>query len=274
MPDPIVGVVVPTKNSARTLEACLASIASQSYPHIVTIVVDNSSTDDTPTIAKRAGVRLLMQGPERSTQRNVGAREIASDHLLFIDSDMVLGREVVEQCVHAAERGYDLLVVPERSFGEGFWARCKALEKECYIGDPDVEAARFFRRSVFERMGGYDESIAGGGEDWDLPMRATKSGCRLGRIDESIRHDEGRLKLIASAKKKMYYAKTLPRFTAKHPDARRRLLVPWRRAFFRNGRLLARHPIQTLGLLVLKSVEFAAGGIGYVIGRRRLRSAR
>lgn len=55
MPDdtqPIVSIVVPTRNSADTLALCLDSVAGQSYGSIELIVVDNHSIDMTLLLAQ------------------------------------------------------------------------------------------------------------------------------------------------------------------------------------------------------------------------------
>jgi glycosyltransferase involved in cell wall biosynthesis len=42
---PLVSVIIPTKNSARTLDKCLKSIKDQAYPNIEIILVDNNGTE-------------------------------------------------------------------------------------------------------------------------------------------------------------------------------------------------------------------------------------
>ncbi len=106
--------------------------------------------------------------------------------MLIIDSDMVLDKNVVAQCVALVARG-DVIaaVIPERSEGQGFWAACKALERSCYVGDDTIEAARFFTRdAVRSRHGGYDEDMILT-EDRDLPARIGRQEG-IGRVDAEI----------------------------------------------------------------------------------------
>src|SRR2546423_1456796 len=157
---PLVSVVVPTRNSADSLHVCLESIVHQSYSSVEVVVVDNNSTDDTLAIARASTPLVYVHGPERSAQRNAGARASGGSYLLFIDSDMVLARDVIEQCVRLVtqEPAVTAIIIPERSAGEGFWARCKALERSCYVGDDTIEAARFFARDAFAAGGGYGQT--------------------------------------------------------------------------------------------------------------------
>lgn len=62
---PKVSVVVPALNEEREIGECLASLASQTFPDFEVIVVDNGSTDATPSIAARYGARVIREPKER-----------------------------------------------------------------------------------------------------------------------------------------------------------------------------------------------------------------
>ena len=236
-------VVVPTKNAARTLGACLESLRAQTYPCRI-VVVDNGSTDGTLATAQRWADFVLHAGPERSAQRNVGARAHPADFLGFIDADMVLEPGVVQEAVALLRGGAGSVIVPERSVGTGFWVEVRAFERSFYRGSDVIEAQRFFRREVFERAGGFDELLTGP-EDWDLGQAARRL-APVARTGASIAHDEGNLGYLAACHKKAHYAVGVRRYLAKHGtraflDASRRpwLSRPWKLANRRGAGLLA-----------------------------------
>jgi len=269
---PLVSIIVPTRNSAATLGACLASIRAQTCDRTEVIVVDNHSTDDTAGLAARAGAEVLVRGPERSAQRNFGARQARGEYVVFIDSDMELGPQVIEACVRAlaADQSLAGLVIPEESFGLGFWAACKRLERSFYVGVPWIEAARFFRREKFEVAGGYDEAMVSG-EDWDLSQRLAKFGG-IGRVGEFIRHNEGRLSLARTLRKKWYYAAKIRDYAGRRgePNVKKQFSVLGRyRLFFSRPKQLFARPLVGLGMLFMKTAEFAAGGAALALAAVR-----
>jgi glycosyltransferase involved in cell wall biosynthesis len=265
----LVSVIVPTRNSGRTLEACLNSIRSQHYRPVELVVVDNGSTDRTLQIARDLADIVENWGPERSAQRNRGARVAHGDFVLFVDSDMTLSPEVVGDCVDVLRSNNTPgAIIPEVSVGEGFLAHCRALERSCYDGDDTIEAARFFARAPFEASAGYDENLVAF-EDWDLSNRIG-AGSHLPRTVSHITHDEGRLRLRTVLAKKRLYGRSFVYFSRKHGKSTLgQANVIFRPAFLRNWQRLVRHPLLTAGFLSLKGLEAAAGLWGFLESRAR-----
>src|SRR3990170_2464521 len=96
---PPVSVIIPTKDSAETIETCVTSIMEQSYPNIEVVVVDSYSSDNTREIAKKLGVKIIESEAMRSRARNIGAEKAKGELILFLDSDMEMDSAVVESCV-------------------------------------------------------------------------------------------------------------------------------------------------------------------------------
>jgi len=257
---PLVSVIVPTKNSAGTIEKCLKSIVKQTYPKIEVVVVDGLSRDSTRKIADEFKARVVTSLSKRSEARNIGTQNSEGEYVFFVDSDMELDPDVIMNCVERI-KGYDALIVPETSVGQGFWAKCKALEKSCYIGDDTIEATRFFKRSVLGAIGGYDANLEAG-EDWDISERTRCHGYIIGRIKSQIKHEEGQLILLDSIRKKHEYGRTIGRYKRKQPSNARKQLSPFRASYIRNRRILGKDPIHALGMVTIKTLEFGAGLLG------------
>jgi glycosyltransferase involved in cell wall biosynthesis len=269
MTEPAVSVVVPTRDTARTVAACLRSIRSQTYPDVELIVVDNFSSDETAATAWPYADTLLHCGPTQSAQRNAGVRASWGDIVVFVDADMVLEPTVLAEVVAAFESGspdgppVGAVVVPERSFGIGFLAGCRALEKRLYERDGRVEAARAFSREALKSAGGFDERLMAGLEHWDLADRVAAAGYATARTSSYVWHDVGRISLRYQFRKKHRYGHVLRTYYG--GDLRRRPLAP--AVLVSRPGLLLRQPHRVAGLAVLKSVEWA----GLLTGALRTR---
>lgn len=258
--EPLVSVIVPTKNSAEFLEACLKSIKAQTYKNIELIVVDNFSTDDTPKIAKKYADKFYQKGPERSAQRNYGVRKCNGLYVAIIDCDMELTSKVISSCVDVITRSVKIMgvIIPEESFGIGFWAQCKKLERSFYVGMDWIEAARFYTKETYLQVGGFNELMISG-EDWDLSNRVRKIG-KIAHIGDYIMHNEGKISLFKTLKKKAYYAKQIHTyiesdeslsFYTEIKNVFRRFIL-----FFSHPIKLFKNPLYGLGMLAMKLLEY------------------
>jgi len=270
--EPLVSVVVTTKNEARVLGRLLKSVRAQSYKNIEIIVVDNHSSDSTPKIARKFTSKVYQLGPERSVQRNYGVKRAQGELVLILDADMELSTGVVGEAVELAQgdKTVGAVVIPEESITKSFWERVKAFERSFYNieGDITTDAARFFAKSVFEKLGGYDEKITGP-EDWDLPERAREAGYKIGRIKTKIYHYERIPSLFSLARKKYYYALKSYPYLKKHKISvvSPKTVYFLRPVFYKNWRILLSHPILSTAMFIMLTLENLAGAVGFLIGR-------
>ena len=269
---PLVSVIITAKNEEEVIGRLIRSIKKQSYKNIEIILVDNNSRDKTVDIAQKMGVKVYQCGPERSAQRNFGAKKSKGNYLLFMDADMELTRNVISQCVRliVSDQKIAAMAIPEHSKAVHFWDQVKAFERSIYNekGDPVTDAARFFKREVFFKVGAYDEIITGP-EDWDLPETIMERGYKIGRVKSHINHYERTLSPLALAKKKFYYALQVHKYLQKHhiPIIGPKTVYFLRPIFYKNWPKLISNPFLTPALLIMLSAELLGGAVGYILGR-------
>lgn len=253
----LVSVVIPTFDSERTLERCLASVFGQSHSEIECIVVDNLSADRTTDIVKRYPAKLIKRRGGRTAAKNAGLEKAEGEFVLFIDSDMELGPGVVKECLDVMSDKDGGLIIPERSIGGSFWVKVRDFERSFYAGTV-IESARFFRTSLVRQTGGFDESVIFF-EESVVPERIRELGYKVDkRIKASIDHIEEGFSLKVWLGKKFKYGKTAGKGKRTSVIHRLGLLLGRRRFYSR--------PILAIGVLVLKFLEFLAILAGRVSG--------
>src|SRR4051794_20117562 len=107
---PRISVVVPMYNVEEFLEACLESIARQTFGDLDVVMVDDGSTDSTAAIAEafaaRDGRFRLVSQPNGglSKARNTGIDASSGEFLAFVDSDDALPLDAYERLIGALDR--------------------------------------------------------------------------------------------------------------------------------------------------------------------------
>lgn len=265
-----VSIIIPVKNSANVLTTCLQYIQSQTYNNIEIIIVDSNSSDNTKDICKNFSARYLQLEKKNSInrfdatdKRNLGARMATGDFVYYLDADFELTPNVISEAVETCDtKNVDAIIVKEIVRGSGFWTKCRHLEQECYWGDDNVEAPRFFKKSVWDTLNGLDSNLGAGCDDWDLYQRFLERGYLVARIQSPLYHNEGKITLIHTIHKALLYGKDVSKFVKKNPRGGFLYFFPIRPAYIRNWRLFLRQPHLGIGLVFLRSVEYLAGAIG------------
>ncbi len=179
---PLFSVIIPVYNRPALLRRAIESVLAQTFRDYELIVVDDGSTDQTHSVARSyPGVRCVRQQNRGvSAARNRGVAESSAPYLAFLDSDdaWLPGK---------LEAQYDF-IVREPSVRvhqtEEIWVRRgrrvnpgeRHRKPEGDIFVPSLAlclvspSAVVIERSLFERMGGFDERLAAC-EDYDLWLR-------------------------------------------------------------------------------------------------------
>ncbi|MGN0853414.1 MAG: glycosyltransferase family 2 protein, partial [Kiritimatiellia bacterium] len=249
-------VVIPTRNeSANIARAVRAFSDLLARGEGEVVVVDNFSADETRALARAAGARVFEQGPERCAQRNRGWREARGDWILFADADMEFPAATQREILSLVGAGaVDALYVRETRVGRGFRTKVRNYERSFYDGTC-IDGLRVVRRSLLERVGGYDEGLVAC-EDWDLDHRLRAAGARTAITRGAFRHHEEALSFGRLMAKKKYYAGTMDAYRRKWPGDRTvaRQFSPWYRlvgVFLEQGkwRRVLSHPLLFAGVV-------------------------
>ncbi len=188
----LVSVVVPARDAAGTLGACLDGLAAEGVPGPTAelIVVDDGSTDETRSLAARPGVRVLAgDGRGPAAARNLGVRVAAGDVLVFLDADTVpQAGWLAEMLAPLADPDVVAVKGRYRSVQRALVARFAQLEfEEKYTRLERARRVDFvdagtaaYRREPLLAVGGFDEGFpAQSAEDVELAFRLAERGARF-----------------------------------------------------------------------------------------------
>ncbi len=84
-----ISVVIPTYNREKEVVRAIKSVQEQTVSVREIIVIDDGSTDNTPSSVAKLGVRYcrISHSGLPAVARNVGMREAKGDYIAFLDSD-------------------------------------------------------------------------------------------------------------------------------------------------------------------------------------------
>lgn len=213
---PLVSVVIPSRNSEGTITDCLKSVISQKYEPIEIIVVDSFSRDSTARIAQTMGAKVLLHDDGRSAQKNWGAKFAKGAYLYFVDADFKLEPNVISASLERID-GADGVLIRNLDIAKGTRvSKLIASRRRTLSYDSLNVAVRFVRKSVFNRLGGFDTNLYAG-MDADFHRRFLRSGFKLQHSAAREWHLGSPDNLKEFLNRNLYYSSNLLKSTSKDP---------------------------------------------------------
>jgi glycosyltransferase involved in cell wall biosynthesis len=265
--NPLVSVIVPTYNSARTLLECLNALKDQSYKNIEIIVTDSFSQDATKEISKRFTDKII-DAESLALARKRGVELAKGKYILFLDSDQIINPDTIEASVRTCEEGYDGVTHFERSkiHKNTFVERLINYDKWIFHSEQDDDPIygtaepRFFKTELLRRIDFLDNPPI----TFELAiinLKMNRMGARIKFVNVYIYHYE--TSTFGEVARKffrygLYYIPALKRF----PNLVIHHSVV-RRTYFTLRAL--KHPFLLLGLFVLYAIKALATFYGVLL---------
>lgn len=197
--DPMVSVIIPTRDAADLLRNCLNKIEESRYKRVEVIVVDNGSVEKATRALLRSRKLKVVRDDEPfnfSRLINAGAAAARGDFLLLLNNDVeAINEDWIEAMLEHAQRpevgvvGARLLFPGDGPQHEGValgmggtfaahldWRDYLGLSHALRNCSAVTAACAMSRRSVFEELGGFDERFRVAYGDVDYCLRARDRG--------------------------------------------------------------------------------------------------
>lgn len=190
----LVSVVIPCFNAGRHIDEAVQSALAQTWRDLEVVIVDDGSTDaETLRIlgeARWPRTRILHQGNGGpSAARNRAIREAAGRYILPLDADDTIEPTYVEKAIPILAGGPDVGCVycKAMKFGaeSGPWDLPPFRPEELAV-DNVIFVTALFRKADWQAVGGFDERLRHGVEDYDFWVKLVASGKSVVQLDEFL----------------------------------------------------------------------------------------
>jgi GT2 family glycosyltransferase len=212
----LTSVIVVNWNRKELLRACLESLRTQAGVAFETIVVDIGSTDGSPEVAREFGAVVIRNETNRGfcAANNQGIAAARGEFVALLNNDAEAAPGWLAALCTACSRGPEVgmaaskvlvwedprridkvghLIFPDgqnRGRGAGALDRGQ-FDREEEVLWPDGCAA-MYRKSMLDRIGGFDEDFFAYGDDAELGLRARIAGWKCVYAPEAVvRHHRG-----------------------------------------------------------------------------------
>ena len=202
-------IVIPTWNRSELVEALLKSLYDERERYTSgkteVLIVDSSTDNEKDSImssCKKYDAIYVEGNDSVRKKRNKGIRQSKYDYILFIDSDVVVEKGLLDEYVEAYKNPYQVKLggvlgytefVGKRTFWWKMLERTSLVNSFSFARDYPFHSWTIgnnvsFKKSVLEEIGMFEENFPFklGGDDLDMTYRVTKAGYMIGSAPNAV----------------------------------------------------------------------------------------
>ncbi|NGY37450.1 glycosyltransferase family 2 protein [Flavobacterium sp. XN-5] len=195
----LVSIIVPCFKQAHFLSESLQSVLDQTYPYWECIIVNDGSPDNTELVVKQwlgndsRFKYIYKDNGGLPSARNAGIKNAKGEFILALDADDILHADYIKKMLPVLVANHRLAIV---SCYRYFFIKNKSnIIKEYKASGSNYRNLMFenrlmpsslYRKKCWEEVGGYDESMNKGFEDWEFWLNITKRGWEFQFVEEFL----------------------------------------------------------------------------------------
>ena len=193
--EPLVSVIIPCYNDHLFISQAIESVNGQDYKNVEIIIIDDGSGFETKQVlknVKQKNIQVLHQenlGP--SAARNKGIKESKGDYFLTLDADDFFEPSFLRKAL-------EILISNESVGIVSCWyntIKNNKIKEVCKLEGGNVNTIIFnngasgnslYRKQCWIDVGGYDEKMVEGYEDWEFHIRIVELNWIIHIIEAAL----------------------------------------------------------------------------------------
>lgn len=193
--NPLVSIIVPCYNQAQYLPEALQTVLEQTYQNWECIIVNDGSPDNTELVAKEWLAKdsrfkyIYKENGGLSSARNVGIENSKGEFILPLDADDKISNNYLEECVLKFKNNQNVSIVYGEAIKFGAVNHTWNLSEFNYenlLHNNMIYCSAIFKKNDWDTVGGYDEQMKFGFEDWEFWIRMLNHDSIVLKCKEAI----------------------------------------------------------------------------------------
>lgn len=194
--DGLISIIIPCYNDAQYIEQSVFSALNQTYSPIEVIIVDDGSDAETKAILKKLEPKIskliTQENQGQSKARNIGIEASKGDYILVLDSDDFFEPTFCEKAssILKADKSINIVTSYTKRFNDSssfdYYPKGGVLRD--FLMNNHATGSIMLRKENWLNVGGYDETMRSGFEDWEFYIRLLKNGGKAFVIPEFLFH--------------------------------------------------------------------------------------
>ena len=245
---PFFSIIIPVSKIANLeyLNKCLDSLSKQDYKQFEIILVEESKTNLSKSLA-----------------RNYGARKAKGKYLVHIDTDYLVAPTILQRCHRLiTQKGAKTITLRESvAPSKNIWQKARRLEKEILSQNIHLSTPQIIEKRLFEKIGGFDERVDAL-DDWVLNIKLAKEKVPAYEIASPLTYIYEPTNIFEIIKRRYKKGQNLKPFKEKYGTVPQIAILPLIKTYTQNINLINKSPIAFISLIVLKVFDLGAFFLG------------